>query len=285
MRVNDDRTSKWYTPVTNVPGNLFFNVDDDANMGGATSPQATETVATETVVNDGVQGDTQPPATESKDHHAFAEMRVKNKQMQEELSQYKQKQEWLDNWTKQNFADQGISSFDDYQSAWEKQVQEDINQKAAQGDPEAIKSLVQQEAKSLFDADKKRQQEEAINQKVKETLSQELKDLESEYGVSAKDTDELFSKSDINGEQIKKLMLAGFTASEAYKHANIDKFMSGELSKIKQETINQAAGYTHMKTNGTSPGSLKKIPQDVVNTYKKMFPGIKMEEIQKHFKG
>ena len=281
MRVNGDRT-----PKLNLQ--LFAEPEVQPEVNPQPNPQAVDNQST----NTGVEGSPEP--VENKDHHAFAAMRVKNKEYETKIKEYKsqlesskQDKEFRDQWAKQNFGSQGINSWDDYKQAYNEQKQKEINYKASQGDPDAIQSIINKKVNETL-SKKEQEQEEKRKQleaqtRVNKQIQSEVEELSNAYELNLESAHDI-SKLD-NSQEIYKLMGAGISAKDAYEFVNRNNLINQEASKVKQATMNQMSGYSHIKPNGGTPGSIKKVPQDVIASYKKMFPGMSIDEIQKHYKG
>ena len=267
MRVNGDRT----------PMNLqfFSEMEPQLEQQQEVSQQQIETTNTD------VSGGSAPVVKDNQqDHHAFAEMRTKNKQLSEENEKLKSNTEWWDNWAKENYGNQGINTYEEYKTAYEKSKEQQLQTKAAQGDPEAMKGIISKQVQQEI----QRQYEEVkVQNQVQNQLQKEIEELNKSYDLKLKSIDDI-EKLD-NSEEIIKLVKAGVSIKKAYETANLDSLMNNQVDKVRQATINQASGFNHIKTNGTEPGSIKKVPQDVIDAYKKMVPGISNEEIQKHYRG
>ncbi len=88
-----------------------------------------------------------------------------------------------------------------------------------------------------------------------------------------------------NFAQIDAMYQRGYSLSDAYKLANMEKITQRKQAAAKQTVINQTTGKSHMQqTSGRGTGNDVQIPADVMAMYHEMMPNATDKEIRAHYK-
>lgn len=159
-------------------------------------------------------------------------------------SEQQKAQEDRDNRYKETFGHLGINSEKEYFEALERERINEIRSRAEFGDMNALNELVNMGVQEKLNV--ALQYEKTKNQ-VEEQARKELFELNEAYGTKFQNTKELVD-SDKGGliiqlMSIKKQDGSFMTAKEAYETIHPDLVKD----KIKQQTLNRANGYNHMK--------------------------------------
>jgi soluble cytochrome b562 len=219
--------------------------------------------------NDGVDGDPQPeveidPVEQSKDkenpaNHAFAEMRRRTRELENELNQTKQRQKEVDDYYASLARDTGrndISTAEDYFKAV--RADELVNKYKEEQDPMALVELLKQSIMPELKA--------SIPQPVQPTydFEPELKAFNEEFNQNLADIDDIL-KLENSDKVLQYMNKNNLGLAEAYKLANPKKIVAA----TKQAAINQLKGHNHVKGNSAA-GKIDEISVSTaeINTWK-----------------
>lgn len=242
-----------------------------------------------------LEGNTIPDS--DKKHHKFAEMRVANKELkaqleavQAELKSRDDKISKVDKYINDLHGDKGITNIDSYLSHMSDYERKQLQEKAIQGDSEAMQTLLNEQLMNNPMMEKINQVSEYLEQQALDNnIRSELDEFNTEYDQK------LTSYKDIanldNSDDIYNFMEKGLTVSQAYIIANKDSIINKAAKETKQETINNIAGRSHMSANGAGTGNADKVvqisdmPPETYNMYKRLFKGKKSDkQILDHWK-
>lgn len=196
---------------------------------------------------------------------AFAALRREKERLEKE-------QKERDKWYQEHYGDYGVTSEKEYRDRLEKQREEELVELATGGDTSAIDELATLKAQTIA-------QEALMSEKINLQLQSELFELNSKYGLSLKETTEIALLP--NGEVIESLMSSKkpngeyYTASEAYRMANMETILADEIKKAKQIARNEASGFNHTKAEVKAGDEVSSVSLDAetLALYEKM--GIK----------
>ncbi len=88
-----------------------------------------------------------------------------------------------------------------------------------------------------------------------------------------------------NAERFNELLSHGNSMFDAYRLANMDKIFKLESSRVKQETLNNINGKSHMApiNSAHAPTGDIDVPLDVMDMYRSLMPDMSSEEIYKDY--
>lgn len=225
-------------------------------------------------------GDTQPevdatPEEQSKDkenpaNHAFAEMRRKLKEQEQQLNAYVKKQTETDEYYANIARSKGrtdIKTADEYFKAVR---QEELS--AAYQETQDPMKLVELIKESIMSEIKPQVQQPIVDN----GLEKELEEFNKTFKQNLKSIDEITTLP--NNEEILQYMMNGIPLHKAYAAANPEKISAAN----KQAVINQVKGLSHVKGNSNS-GNIEKInvSQSEITQWKQWFPGKTDEQCRK----
>ena len=301
LRVKGDRT-----PLFNIDLQMFNSgdaVSDGVGMANQPQqvqqqPQQQQMTPQQPEAGEGVYQQQQQPGqvlegqepgqqfNTPQQNHAFAEMRVKNKQLEQETQQLKEKLDRMNGIIGNQFGNQGISDVDGYLNHYTEYEKKELERKARYGDSDAIQKLA---AETLVNDPRFKQMEQVSNAMLDMIAKQKETDEISQFNNAH--NQQLSSYQDIvklpNANQILDLMQENnLSLTQAYTLANNNTLLNQQAQQVRQEITNTNAGYGHVRPQQPAgQQSFKTVPQDIVAEYRKLFPGITHEEIMKHYKG
>ena len=298
VRVKGDRT-----PLFDINLQMFNSGDGAVDGNGLATqgqqvqqPQQTESQANSSVdyqqnnqqvVDNSGQGQEETPQFSTpQQNHAFAEMRVKNKKLEQQTKELEEKLGKMSGIIGNQFKDQGINDVDGYLNYYSEYEKKELENKARYGDTEAIQKLA---AQTIVDDPRFKQMEQVSNAMLDMIARQkevdEVKEFNGAYGQNLNGYKDITGLP--NANQIIDLMQENnLSLTQAYTLANSNSLMNQQAKQAKQEVVNTNAGYGHVRdTVRPSNDNLAHVPQDIVAEYRKLFPGITHEEISKHYKG
>lgn len=209
---------------------------------------------------------------------AYAEMRRKA----EEAEEYKEKYNQVNNFFKNNYGDEfGVDNFESFKEKMTSQrMEEKFNEIVDEANKEKNQVDVNAKMKELLDLhpefNKIKQElnkyEEAAAKTVqKQNEKKEVTDLNNEHGLELQSYEDI-KKLD-NAEKILGYMTdSNLSLSDAYLLANKDIIQKEGAEKVRQQTMNQINGKSHIKpTKGTGEANKAgPIPKDQLAMYKQV---------------
>lgn len=268
-----------------------------AEEGEVANPENTETPVQEIDVDSNVEkdGDQQPeindetPIEQSKDkthpaNSAFARYRRENKELKEKYQMTQKQIEEMNNAFKELAKQNGVDGIEDVQGYLKAVKRQTLQQKYKQSqDPIVLAELVADMVKQ--DTDPQKQQEEIVNNAVEEQLQKELKEFNEEFGKNLENIDDVISLP--NSDKIIDYMeKRNLSITDAYFLANRADIQKEQSEKAKQEAINQARGFSHVKPNSQGGEvNANAITQEEIKSnlpmWRAMFPNASQQEIVK----
>ena len=213
-------------------------------------------------------------------------MRVKNKQLEQETKELRDKLGKMNGIIGSQFGNQGIEDVDTYLNHYTEYEKKELERKARYGDTEAIQKLA---TESIANDPRFKQMEQVSNAMLdmlaRQKENDEVSQFNSAYGQQIASYDDIPKLP--NASQIVNLMQTNnLSLTQAYTLANSNQLMNQQAQQVRQEINNTNAGYGHVRPQQPAgQQDFKSVPQDIVAEYKKLFPGISHDEIMKHYKG
>lgn len=121
--------------------------------------------------------------------------------------------------------------------------------------------------------------EKAETERVKTTMDQELMKIRS-WDSAVKNLTDITGAE--NYEQIYEKVKRGYSLSDAYYLANLDKMNRQTASKAEQAVLNHVRGKEHLAGTKTRGGGDIIVPPEVMREFKRLMPQASAEEIR-HF--
>ena len=206
-----------------------------------------------------------------------------NKRIQEMDAEYARRFEGYEN----PITHQPIRTQKDYLEALDAQekLQRDEELRNKGIDPQMFEDMVNrqvqnnpvvQQAQVVLEQAQKSQFENLVNEGLKEIakLNPNIKTINDVMDGSEKAT------------QIVKYVDNGMTLVDAYKLAHFDDLMSGKVKSVKQATLNNMNGTSHLnQTDGVADSNEVEleIPQNELAQWKKAFPHASAAELRKKY--
>lgn len=200
------------------------------------------------------------------------------------LTEHEAKMESVNKWVKENYGDQGINTWEEYQVALqtsqrqsqleEMGLDEDSYNQLLESDPKL------QQLRGEAEALKKQAQDYAVAQKLQE----EVNSLNETYGLKLESIDDISSLP--NAEKIIDIARnTGLPLADCYLLANRDELQQKQAAAAAQRVRNQAASKSHVKdtTKVSDSVDLVQVPADVFAMYKQLNPNASEREIREHY--
>lgn len=208
---------------------------------------------------------------DKKQNAAFAKMR-------KELEDTKLKLNKYDKWAAQ-FKDKGADSMDAYiQGVNNQMISEKEQQLIDMGyDPKAIKMALEldPEYQSL-----KEQNQTLLNEITQQKTNQAIYE---EYNALAQRYPKLIKSPEDIGDEVWSLHSKGYSLKDAYLSVNEDKIFEQNRKEVKQKTLNNVNGKSHLKVEGDGPADIDivNVPTDIMDNYIDM--GYSKKQAQEHY--
>jgi len=211
--------------------------------------------------DDGLSEEKLPEET-SKANKAFAELRI-------EKARLKKEQDERDKWYAEKYADYGVTDEKSYREKYEEQLaqerQNELKEKADNGDIEATKELMLEvfkntpEYRAMAEINQK-----SIDAEYQAKVDTQCNEFIEEYGdlididfTSTTDLAEL-----PNGDKILEQINKGLTLSEAFLVSNRDLIVGSENAKVKQKVLNNQNAKAKLKTLGSKTSKTNTVTYD-----------------------
>jgi len=183
-----------------------------------------------------------------------------------------------DEWVAQNYASQGIETWDEFQAALAEQAREE-ELKDLGVDSEIADQLIERDPKirqKLQEAETIKRQAEV--EASRQGLLQQIHELNEEFGLRVKDENDLDNLENV--AQVADYFKRGLSLKEAYYLANrntIDAKKSVNAAAKKAST-------SHIQPDARGgAGDTVDLPADVLALYQELNPGRSMEEYRRHY--
>ena len=226
-------------------------VADNIDSGKTDDSVSDEVDGQKSDVEASVETDEKPPRDLEKDS-AFAKLRREKEALEKA-------QKERDKWYAENFGDYGITTEAEYRQKMHEQKQAELLEKAQEGDTTAIDELSDMKAQEKA--------EQALQaEKLKMQLQSEVSDLNKEFSLGIESYEDIAKIE--NGSAVIALMSAKkpngeyYSAVEAYKMVNYDKFIADEVKKAKQQTKNEMNGFNHAKIDTKGGSEVENVTLD-----------------------
>lgn len=118
-------------------------------------------------------------------------------------------------------------------------------------------------------------------QRGQQLLNDAIKTI-NQFDADIKTFEDLY-KSD-HFQEINQMVQRGYSLTDAYKLANIDKLTQKKTASAKQQALNSITSKSHMQPiGGNGEGEDSYVPESVYELYKEMNPNATDAEIRKHY--
>jgi hypothetical protein len=268
------------------------NGPQDTQTGQATAPAGQQANPQNTGANDAAAaqqrgGGPAKPEMSAEERHAAAEQRRQREQRQRNAdiealkAQHKAENDML-------ARAMGYKSFEEMvKLAPVNRLNEALQSKGTL-DPDALQAMIQLSARQNQMATQAADRA-AVETVAAHDLQQEFRDFQAnpEFADSGIKAIADFTKQPWYSKFYGLLTTGDWTISEAYAACNVDAITKRRAEAAKQAAINNVAGKDHLKPTGGGADGLDGVvvPEDVMENYRFFNPGMKPEDIRKHYAG
>jgi hypothetical protein len=217
-----------------------------------------------------VQPDTgeNPSGEQSPSNFAFAKARVEKRNAENKLHEYEQKEIERNAFYAAQAAGEGfteITTEEQYRAA----MQEDQTNKTLESAGIDVKTVAAIAS--------------IVNQKPEPQIynpKSELDELNEAHGLKLEKVEDILKLD--NAGKILDLMEKGEKVLSAFNIANAQSLQNNSVNEARQEVINQAKGYSHIKqTQGGGEIETITVSQKEVENWRKFYPGVSDEALTK----